>query len=173
MSVEDRLAIISGEAVNTNNGVIVPHKYKLVEDDRCKDNDDFVVLYRIKSLIAFNDVPANTLGGFVQSYNNLSQEGNCWIYNNARVVGGAQIKGNAQIREKARVQGNAIINDNVVIKGKSIVTDSKIKGNLIIDDEVKVWGDIELDCSNMTFNGNIEIKKSSKNDNICVTASIF
>ncbi len=43
-------------------------------------------LYRIKALIDFGLVVAGSLGGFVESENNLDHNGNAWVYGNARVV---------------------------------------------------------------------------------------
>ena len=41
-------------------------------------------LHRIRALRDVReDVRAGDLGGFVQSEENLSQEGSCWIYDNA------------------------------------------------------------------------------------------
>ena len=41
-------------------------------------------LHRIRALIDVNEkVPKGSLGGYVQSENNLSQEGECWIYDQA------------------------------------------------------------------------------------------
>ncbi|MCK9442123.1 MAG: hypothetical protein M0Q13_11960 [Methanothrix sp.] len=67
MSVKDRLAVITGEAVpikdnNERSEIIIPTKYILIEDDRCKLGDGTnTILYRIKSLKAFGDIPANTI----------------------------------------------------------------------------------------------------------------
>ena len=36
-------------------------------------------LYRIRSLKNFSDVRKGDLGGWVQTKDNLSQEGDCWI----------------------------------------------------------------------------------------------
>ena len=48
-------------------------------------------LYRIKALKDFNDVKSGDLGGFVDSENNLSHEGNCWIYDSAVVCDSALV----------------------------------------------------------------------------------
>ena len=40
-------------------------------------------LYVIIALKDFSDVKAGDVGGFVESEDNLSQVGDCWIYDNA------------------------------------------------------------------------------------------
>lgn len=46
-------------------------------------------LFRIKALVAFGDVSAGELGGFVEKEENLSNNGNAWVSGNARVYGDA------------------------------------------------------------------------------------
>lgn len=48
-------------------------------------------LYRIQALMSFNDVTVGDLGGWVESYDNLSQFDNCWVYDNAQVYGNAKV----------------------------------------------------------------------------------
>ena len=44
-------------------------------------------LHRIKALKDFSNVKKGSLGGFIESERNLSQEGDCWIYGDAMVFG--------------------------------------------------------------------------------------
>ena len=48
-------------------------------------------LYRIIALKNFADVEAGDLGGWVETENNLSQEGDCWIYNEAKCLDDSRI----------------------------------------------------------------------------------
>lgn len=64
-------------------------------------------LFRIKALVAFGDVSAGELGGFVEKEENLSNNGDAWVYGDARVYGDAQVSGNAQVYGDARVSGDA------------------------------------------------------------------
>jgi conserved hypothetical protein len=75
-------------------------------------------VYRIRALKDFSDVKKGDLGGFVSSYKNLSQDGDCWIYDDGSVIQ------NAMALEDSKIKGNAIIYDNVEICGKSIIEDS-------------------------------------------------
>ena len=57
-------------------------KFELTTDSIKRNG---VTLYRIKSLIDFEDVKAGDLGGYVEKEENLSQSGNAWVYGNAQV----------------------------------------------------------------------------------------
>ena len=46
-------------------------------------------LFRIKALASFGNVKAGDLGGYVESEENLSQNGNAWVCGNAEVCGNA------------------------------------------------------------------------------------
>ena len=81
-------------------------------------------LHRIRALRDVReDVHAGDLGGFVQSEENLSQEGQCWI------------AGNAIVAEEAYVYGDAILWDHACVRGcVAISGPSRIGGNAIIED---------------------------------------
>ena len=68
-------------------------KYKLTEET-LKVYDK--TLYRIEAVKEFADVKKGDKGGWVESENNLSQDGNCWIYDNAKVLGEAKVCCNAK-----------------------------------------------------------------------------
>ena len=67
-------------------------KFELTTDSIKRNG---VTLYRIKSLIDFEDVKAGDLGGYVEKEENLSQSGNAWVYGNAEVSGDAWVSGDA------------------------------------------------------------------------------
>ena len=48
-------------------------------------------LYRIRALIAFGDVDAGELGGWVEKESNLAHDGDAWVYGDARVYGDAEV----------------------------------------------------------------------------------
>jgi len=66
-------------------------------------------LYQIEALKHFEVVKAGNMGGYIESEDNLSQEGNCWIYDNALVYGKAKIYDDAKIYDNAEVCGNLFI----------------------------------------------------------------
>ena len=48
-------------------------------------------LYRIRALRDFSNVKAGDLGGYIESEENLSQDGLCWVSEDARVCGNAWV----------------------------------------------------------------------------------
>ena len=122
-------------------------KYEILEDD-------FILhegrkLYRIRAIEDVRDgdelvVCGGDLGGYVESYHNLSQKEGCWIYDEAKVYGNARIEegafvckeaevyGNAVIRGSAAVDGNSKIYGNARISYHSYVCDSEVYGNAVI-----------------------------------------
>lgn len=71
-------------------------------------------LYRIQALRSFNDVKVGDLGGWIESYDNLSQFDDAWVYDEAKVYGhSTEIFGNAIISGDAIVEFNK---DYMVLK---------------------------------------------------------
>ena len=64
-------------------------------------------LFRIRAKVAFGNVAAGELGGFIASEVNLSVYGNAWVSCNAWVSGDARVYGNARVYGDARVYGYA------------------------------------------------------------------
>lgn len=60
-------------------------------------------LFRIRALVAFGDVDAGELGGWIEKESNLSQSGDAWVSGDARVYGNARVSGNAWVYGDARV----------------------------------------------------------------------
>ena len=81
------------------------------------------MLYQIKALKDFDDVKVGDLGGWIESEQNLSQEGDCWVSDNARVSGDARVSDNARVSGDARVYGNAWVSDDARVYGNARVTD--------------------------------------------------
>ena len=65
------------------------------------------VLHQIVALKDFADVKAGDLGGWIESEENLSHDGDCWVYDNAIVYMGAKIYDNAKVRDNAVVYADA------------------------------------------------------------------
>ena len=84
-------------------------KYELTEETIMINGS--IKLYRIRALKNFSNVKAGALGGYVESENNLSQEGNCWIYDSAQVYGSARVYGSALVSNSARVFDTALVSD--------------------------------------------------------------
>ena len=80
-----------------------------------------ITLHRIEALKNFGDVKAGDLGGFVESENNLSQDGNCWIYDDSKVCNRAKVLDNAALYDSASIYENAIICDCATILHRATV----------------------------------------------------
>ena len=122
-------------------------KYELIPSD-------IEGLFRVKALKDFNNVKKGDIGGYIQSENNLSHYGNCWIYDNAVV------RDNAKVYGDAKVFGNAIIRDNVVVRGDArilnyvIVCDNVVViGKAIVCDNARIWGYVVIQ-GNAVVRGN-------------------
>lgn len=123
---------------NTKTGNI---KYELT--DESMELDENKILFRIKALrdIPSQGVKAGDLGGWVQSYGNLSFAGNCWVFDNAKVYAGACVHGNATVCNTAVVCDSAEVCDRAHISGNAKVCDqASIFGECAICNDVKVSG---------------------------------
>ncbi len=77
---------------------------------------------RVVALCDFGYVKKGDVGGFIESENNLSHEGKCWVSGNARVHGNALVSGNAQVYGNARVYGDALVSGNARVHGDALVS---------------------------------------------------
>lgn len=121
-------------------------KYELTNETitlpATNERPEGVVLYRIKALRSFYSCSAHItkgdLGGYVESYDNLSQEDSAWIADDAMVYGRAKVSGSAHIGGSTQVFGNAII------RGEATVCDDYgrtwVHGGAIIEDAAVVKG---------------------------------
>jgi hypothetical protein len=102
-------------------------------------------LYRIKAIKSFSGIRKGSLGGWVESEDNLSQEGDCWIFDDAKVFRKAKVSGNAKINDSACIYGNAVISGYVVISGNAKVYGNVcIYGNVSISEYAKIFGSISI-----------------------------
>jgi len=113
-------------------------KYEL--SDECTRVGN-VTLSRIRALIDFENVSAGDLGGYVQSCDNLAQEGNCWIYHDAKVFNKAKITDNAKVVDNALVYDIATIGDDSTVGGNSKVFQrAVVYQNAVIDGYSSIYG---------------------------------
>ena len=146
-------------------------KYILLHDEyhyALTTNDKLVKVYRIKALRSFGNVHKGDLGGFVQSEQNLSHEGNCWVADNAKVYENARIIGSVLVNKDACINGNACIygtNGPIHISDNTVITKNVIIGNDTLHEysSIKISGDTRI-------SGNTKILS---NDNIKIHDSII
>lgn len=139
-------------------------KYELTNE--AKDVGKHTV-YRIR---AIKDIPvaedhvvkAGTLGGFVESESNLSQQDLCWIYDEAVVYGGAIVSGRANVRDYAQVSGNARICKNAHVYGQAVIA-----GNVTVRGHAWIDGNAFITASNddqLVIEGNCYINGDARID---------
>lgn len=139
-------------------------KYRLSEQS-ILDIEHGVVLYRIIAEQTFETIERvikkGDIGGYISSYDNLSQIDKCWVDDNAKVLGQAKVlenaflKGNCTVSDDAeicgfaKIAGCAIIRENALISGECRVEDNAIvEGNVFLKGNIKV-------CENATITGDV------------------
>lgn len=154
-------------------------KFELVKDCSIvirNSSGEAINLYAIRALKTFScpiklrgqggvianfTVEEGSIGGWVESEDNLSHEGGCWIFNNARVYDGARIEDNAQIHHIATVNEGSIVKDYASITDRARVTRGALVGGctkVANEAEVrdsKVVGDIDIFGRSQVYNGSI------------------
>src|SRR6056300_436365 len=84
-------------------------------------------LRRIKALRDFGDVKKGDLGGYIESEENLSHDGDAWVYGNAWVYGDAWVYGNARVSDNALVYEDAWVYGNAKVYGNAeVYGDAKV-----------------------------------------------
>ena len=118
-------------------------KYAILEDNYINYNG--ITLYRIQALQDFSNVKKGDIGGYIESYDNLSQHGNCWIYNDAKIYGNAQIYGNARIYGSAEVYEDAQIYENAVVnRNAQIHGNAEVHGSAGVCENTRVCGNARV-----------------------------
>lgn len=119
-------------------------KYELTNETIDMDGH---ILHRIRALVDFYDVKSGDLGGYIESHENLSHNGCCWVYDNsmvfehACVAGFSKVRGDSKIHDHARIAGHADISENAVACGYAHVHDrAKMGGNSRASGFVQMFG---------------------------------
>lgn len=142
------------------------------------------VLHRIRATrdILEHGIEKGDIGGFVESYDNLSDT--AWVYGNAKVFGPAkvfenalvtgdalvfgraQVFGNAKVSENARVFGSAVVFDNAKVSGDAVVFgNTEVSGNAEVSEDSEVFGYARVcECAevygNAHISGDAEVKST-------------
>lgn len=114
-------------------------KYEILKDEFIEF--DGRKLYRIRALKDFRDVKKGTVGGYIESEQNLSQEGNAWVYGNAWVSGDARISDDARVYGNAQVYGNVRVSDDARVYGDAqVYGNAQVSGNAqVLNRHSVVW----------------------------------
>lgn len=114
-------------------------KYELLTDKTIELKGR--TLYRIRALRDVGLVKAGSIGGYVESENNLSHFDDCWIYNNAKVYGGALVSDKAKVLNDARVYGDARVCEDAIIDAVARVFDNAlVRGRACVTGQAMVCG---------------------------------
>lgn len=119
----------------------IQKKYKITQ----LSHPQYPWLHRIQALKTINErVGAGELGGFVQSEQNLSQEGECWIYDDAICCGEAVVKQDAELYDGAVAAGFSIITgdacmyDRAWAKGNCWIQSGEVKDDAVVAGEAVI-----------------------------------
>lgn len=119
-------------------------------------------MYRIRALKDFSDVKKGQYGGYVESEENLSQSGNCWIYDHSIVCKGARVIDNAIVKDSSTVTNYSEISDDAIIeKGSrideySVVCDqSRVIDSLVTESSKVIYKSVVNEDSMITHSSTI------------------
>lgn len=117
-------------------------KYEITEITHPK----YPWLHRIRARCQVNEqVGPGALGGYVQTEDNLSQDGTCWIYDQAicceeavveddgRMFDGAVARGSALISVDARMFERAVAEGNSSFFSGELKEDARLSGNAVVN----------------------------------------
>lgn len=117
-------------------------KYEITEITHPK----YPWLHRIRARCQVNEqVGPGALGGYVQTEDNLSQDGTCWIYDQAicceeavveddgRMFDGAVARGSALISGDAKMFERAVAEGNSSFFSGELKEDARLSGNAVVN----------------------------------------
>lgn len=113
-------------------------KYKIRKDLTMNYNG--TTLYRIELLKKVMGIEAGTVTGWIESEDNLSQDGDCLVYAEARVFDKASVSGNAIISGHAQAFDNAKLTDNAAMYDTAV-----LYGNANLSGFSQLWGNSRVD----------------------------
>ena len=110
------------------------------------------LVYNGKKLWRIRHIPTNTIGGWVESYDNLSQYGNCMVWDDAKVYGNASVyedasvSGSASVYDDAEVFGNAVVCDKArVFNQAKIYGKAQVMTEAVVQDQGQVLGHAKVE----------------------------
>lgn len=122
-------------------------KYRLT-DDTIEFSGN--TLHRIEAVRDFGNVKAGERGGYIQTEDNLSHFGHCWIYDtsiaceNAVVMDDASVLGHSIVRSNAMVGGSVMIRLETVVDGHARLSGRADTWSSLILDRARVSGDAQI-----------------------------
>lgn len=112
-------------------------KYSLSEDYVEYDGRRLYQIYTSQFVDLGDGFLLTQKGGYVESEDNLSHEGDCWIEEGCCVYGNARVEGNAIVKcdenfNPSIVRGRATIKDNAVVVSSILQGIKTIGGNTVM-----------------------------------------
>ena len=124
-----------------------------------------VELHRIRAVKGISGVAkAGELGGWLESEDNLSQDGTCWVSGEAKVYGNAKVYRDAKVYGSAEVFGNAKVHEEA-----EVCENAKVYGYAEVSGRAKVYGRAEVYGYSDVY-GNSTVRDDAK---VHETASVF
>ncbi|KJF39296.1 hypothetical protein TQ39_13075 [Ruthenibacterium lactatiformans] len=123
-------------------------KYEITDIAHPKDPS----LHRIRALTRVSEtVGPGTLGGYVQSEENLTQENDgAWIYGDAICCENAIVTTGAFLTGQARVSGSALVSNEAEIGGQGRVRDRAVVSGGTVQEGAVVCGDAVIRKNQIT-----------------------
>lgn len=155
-------------------------KYILLEDDTTFYNG--ALLYRIQSVVETDFLDEGDFGGYIESEENLSHDGECWVDSKAMVLGMSRITENAYVTGKsviddAYLSGDCIVSNSDLqvstVAGTARVSDSVMRRSSAIDDSKVIDAYlVETDLSDRSSVKDARVTRSKLMDECFVIGNI-
>lgn len=96
-------------------------------------------LLRIKAVRSFGDVKEGQRGGLIETENNLSHDGLCWLYEDGKAIELAKVYGDAKVFS-GKVSGVAKVFDTATIDDSEVLDYAEVSGNSLVSGDSEVSG---------------------------------
>ena len=113
-------------------------------------------LHRIRAVTDLTeDVLAGMLGGYVESCDNLDQEGRAWISEDAIACENAVVCGDAVLTDHAVARGNAYVGKNATVMGDATVQDDALTAPQAVQLVVFAGEDVAREVSALALHAGV------------------
>ena len=161
----DGIKKAEGIALQPDNEPV--RKYEMTDEKKIYRFEDYYT--ELRRIRAMRDIPEHgvkkgDMGGWIESEENLSQDGCCWIGDEATVCANAKVEHGAIVRGHAAVVGDAWVQDKAIVDGYAVVSEGAwIKDEAVVKDFAIVQGWARVRDKGMVY------------DNACVSgeAEVF
>jgi len=109
------------------------------------EKDEEFGMYRVIALRNFGDVKEGDIGGYVETEDNLSHTGNCWIYDDAIMRHESRMTGNAKLHNTAVMYNNSSITDDAEMFGDaSLYNHATLHGSAVMCNDSAMYNNTEM-----------------------------